>query len=100
MADQTIRMIGSADGTVYTNSIQMMANLVDWAVEDQSLLSIRSRGHFNRTLPPMDDAAQRGWEYTNYGIAAVGLLGVFGVNRKRRADRRRRYATWVEGTSS
>ena len=96
VADQTIRMIGSADGTLYANSIQMMANPVDWAVEDQSLLSIRSRGHFNRTLPPMAVDEQRIWEFVNYGVAAAGLVGIFGVNRRRRAGRRREYAKWLE----
>ena len=30
VADQTVRMIGSADGMIYVNSNQLMANLVDW----------------------------------------------------------------------
>ena len=58
-----MRMVGSADGMIYGNSNQLMANLVGWAVEDRSLLGIRARGHFNRTLEPMEADQQRVWEY-------------------------------------
>ena len=95
LSDQTIRMIGMADGTIYTNSIQLMANVVDWALEDESLLSIRSRGHFNRTLPPMAAQTQRVWEYANYALALIGVLIVFGVNRARRGARRTKYSAWL-----
>ena len=78
LADQTVRMIGSADGTIYTGSLELMANIVDWAVEgDQSLLGIRGRGHFNRTLDPMSEDQQRVWEYANYALALAGLAVVF-----------------------
>ena len=93
LADQTVRMIGSADGTIYTASLELMANIVDWAVEDQSLLSIRSRGHFNRTLDPMPEDQQRIWEYVNYGLALAGLLLVFGISRQRRQARRQAHRT-------
>ena len=93
LADQTVRMIGSADGTVYTNSLELMANIVDWAVEDESLLSIRGRGHFNRTLRPMAEEQQRIWEYVNYGLALAGLAVVFGISRQRRAARQQAYRT-------
>ena len=94
--DQTLRMMGSADGTVYTNSIQLIANLVDLSVEDQALLSIRSRGHFNRTLPSMPEDRQRVWEYINYGVAALAVFGAFGVNAGRRARRRQAQAQWLK----
>ena len=89
-------MMGSADGTVYTNSIQLVANLVDWAVEDQALLAIRSRGHFNRTLPSMAEDQQRVWEYINYGVAALAVFGAFGVNAQRRSQRRQAQAAWLK----
>ena len=95
IADQTIRMVGSADGTLYSNSIQLIANLVDWAVEDQALMSIRSRGHFNRTLPAMPENEQRVWEYVNYGLAVIAVLAVFGINLRQRIRRRRVQAAWL-----
>ena len=92
LADQTIRMIGSADGTIYTGSLELMANIVDWAVEDQSLLGIRGRGHFNRTLDPMSEDQQRVWEYANYALALAGLAGVFVISWRRRIRKERAYA--------
>ena len=96
LADQTVRMIGSADGTLYTNSVELVANIVDWAVEEQSLLNIRSRGHFNRTLPPMREEEQRVWEYGNYLLAIVGLIAVFFISRHRRVSRRAAYRAQLE----
>ena len=96
IADQTLGMIGAADGTRYANSVQFVANLVDWAVEDQALLTIRGRGHFNRTLPPMDENAQRVWEYANYAVAVLAVFGAFVLHFAWRARRRRRQAAWLE----
>ena len=99
LADQTVRMIGSADGTVYAGSVQLMANIADWAVEDQSLLGIRSRGHFNRTLPPMEEDAQRIWEYANYAAALAGLAVVYGISRHRRRTRRAAFQAQLGGAA-
>ena len=99
VADQTVRMIGSADGMIYGNSSQLMANLVDWAVEDRSLLGIRARGHFNRTLEPMETDQQRVWEYVNYALALAGLALVFGLSRQRRLARRNAFRAQLEAQS-
>ena len=99
LADQTVRMIGSADGTIYTGSLELMANIVDWAVEDQSLLGIRGRGHFNRTLDPMSEDQQRVWEYANYALALAGLAVVFAISWRRRIRKERAYAAQL-GISS
>jgi len=99
LADSTLRMVGSAEGMVYTGSSDLMANLVDWAVEDRSLLSIRARGHFNRTLDPMEPDRQRVWEYANYVVALVGLGVVFGIARQRRVARQRAFRAKLEASS-
>ncbi|MCY3819647.1 MAG: Gldg family protein [Gammaproteobacteria bacterium] len=99
LADQTLAMIGSADGTRYANSVQFIANLVDWAVEDQALLSIRGRGHFNRTLAPIDENAQRVWEYANYAVAVLAVFGAFVLHVAWRARRRRRQTAWLGAAS-
>ena len=99
LADQTLRMIGSADGTIYTSSLEFMANLADWAVEDESLLGIRSRSHFNRTLEPMAEDRQRIWEYANYVLALAGLALVFGISRQRQAARKQHYREQLGMTS-
>lgn len=97
LSDQTLGMIGSAEGTVYGNSLQLIANAVDVSLEDQALLSIRSRGHFNRTLPPLESADQLFWEYFNYLAALLGMVAVFLIHRWRVAGRRRVYQSWLAG---
>jgi len=96
LSDQTLGMIGSAEGTVYGNSLQLVANAVDWSLEDPTLLAIRSRGHFNRTLPPLEESQRTSLEYSNYG-AALALLGlIFGIHRTRAKTRVAKYHAWLD----
>jgi len=94
LADQITRMIGAADGVLYTTSAQMLANVVDFATEDQSLLSIRARGQFNRTLPPLERAEQARLEYLNYALALLGIVAVFLWRKFALRAKRRRYHQW------
>jgi len=96
LADQTLRMIGSADGTIYGNSVQMMANVVDWALEDQSLIGIRARGNFNRTLPGLDVGEQSFIEYLNYGLALLGVGAVMLAFRRRMRVKQRTHQGWLQ----
>jgi ABC-2 type transport system permease protein len=66
---------------------------VDWSLQDSGLLSIRSRSHFNRTLPPMEQETRLFWEYLNYGLALVALILIALVERRLRAARQARYRT-------
>jgi ABC-2 type transport system permease protein len=92
LTDQVMRLQGSRNGSRYLGGLQLAANTVDWALEEPGLLSIRSRGHFNRTLPPMTHNKQVFWESTNYVLAVV-LLGLLAVwQRYQRRQRSRRYA--------
>lgn len=95
LADQNLRLIGSAEGTVYVNPLQLMSNAVDWSLEDSALLSIRSRGHFNRTLPPMEKSDQVFWEYLNYALALAGVLLLYALHRYRANLSRARYRSWL-----
>jgi ABC-2 type transport system permease protein len=97
LSDQTLGMIGSAEGGLYGNSLQLIANVVDFSLEDQALLSIRSRGHFNRTLPPLGSGDQLFWEYFNYVAALLGMVVVFVIYRQHAGRRRRVYQTWLAG---
>ena len=92
LRDQVIRMTGVAGGSEYLNTLQLIANSVDWSLEDSSLLSIRARGHFNRTLPPMERNAQLFWEYLNYILAVVALIIVAFIQRQRKNSRQRAYS--------
>ncbi len=95
LADETMRMLGSADGTVYGNSVQMLTNVVDWALEDQNLIGIRSRGNFNRTLPGMEVGEQSMLEYFNYALALLGVFVVMFVFRARVRSRTRYQREWL-----
>ena len=101
LADQTLRMLGSADGTLYDNPVQMLANAVDWSLEDRTLLGIRARGNFNRTLPgDWSTEEESGVEYLNYGLALLGIGLVYLVHRQLRARRRNIYRGWLAGEVS
>ena len=87
LQDQMIQLAGSAAGSEYLSSLQLVANAVDWSLEDAGLLGIRSRSHFNRTLPPMEHGTQLFWEYLNYVLAAAALVGIALLQRRRKRAR-------------
>ena len=91
VSDTALGMLASARGQRYTESLQFIANIVDWSVEDTALMSIRGRGYFNRTLPPLDNVDKQVWEYMNYALALLLIAATFGVYVFRRSQRNRRY---------
>ena len=70
----------------YLNSLQFLQNAVDWAVEDQDLLTIRSRGTYARLLEPLEKGQQSFWEALNYAIVLVALFVIGGVWTLRRRN--------------
>ncbi|MYK29950.1 MAG: hypothetical protein F4048_14970 [Gammaproteobacteria bacterium] len=74
--------------------------MADWSLEDQTLLGIRARGNFNRTLPPLDEDQQALTEYLNYGFALAGIGAVFALQRRRAAKARQTYGGWLAGESA
>ena len=91
LTDQILRTISSMSGSQYLGPLELIANTIDWSLEDSGLLSIRSNAHFNRTLPPLDKDEQLFWEYLNYGLAIGSLLIVAVWQRRRRTLRNTRY---------
>jgi len=89
LSDNTLELASAALRTRYFNPVQLVENAVDWSLEERGLLSIRGRGHFSRTLEPLDRDAQQFWEYLNYGLALFGLAVVWLLRRtaRRRAQR-------------
>jgi len=68
-------------------NLQLVQNLVDWCLEDVELLDIRTRGTYARTLRPEDEYNSHAWEWGNYLVALVAVIGI-GVGtlgRRRRA---------------
>lgn len=95
LSDSVISMTSMATGGQYLNGVQLLANTVDWALEDEGLVSIRARGNFNRTLPSMEQSAQAFWEYLNYGLALFALLLVGLVQRQLKRRRELQYQQWL-----
>ena len=90
LTDRVLRTISNMSGSQYLGPLELIANIIDWSLEDSALLSIRSHAHFNRTLPPLDKDEQLFWEYLNYGLAIGALLLVAAWQRRRRALRNTR----------
>lgn len=97
LADTSLELASGAGGTRYLNPLQLVANCIDWSLEDRDLLSIRGRGHFARTLLPMSREGRMFWEYLNYGFAALGLLTVWGLRHLVRARARKRELVLLSG---
>jgi ABC-2 type transport system permease protein len=90
--DQASSLISEVLGSRYTKAAEFAQNVVDWSLEDQGLLAIRSRDQFARTLEPLDRRAEQTIEFLNYAVA-LGALGlVWLANRQRR---RRAAARWT-----
>jgi ABC-2 type transport system permease protein len=68
----------------YLNSLQLVQNAVDWAAEDEDLLSIRSGGTYAHLLKPLEDAEKARWMWANFGVALVALVVIGGVWYARR----------------
>lgn len=93
LADQTLQIARAAGGQRFLNSLEFIENAVDWSLEDRALLSIRSRGHFSRTLIPTTEAQKAFWEYFNYAIVVLGLLLIYGFHRFQKQRVRNHYQT-------
>ena len=90
--DAALSLVGQAQGRRATQATAFAQNLVDWSLEDQGLLGIRSRGGFARTLAPLTRESEAAWEYGNYGLALFGLLLVWLIQRRRHATAMARHA--------
>ena len=91
ITDESMQLSSTAGGTMYLNSVQLIENAIDWSLEDRGLLSIRSRGHFSRTLDPISSESQIFWEYLNYGLALLGLFVVYLIYRRIRGKAQKHY---------
>ncbi len=81
LSDSALELVSAALRTRYFNPVQLVENTIDWSLEERGLLSIRGRGHFSRTLDPLDRDEQQFWEYLNYALALLGLAVVWLLRR-------------------
>jgi ABC-2 type transport system permease protein len=99
LSDQTLQIAANIGGQQEFGALQLVENAVDWSLEDADLLSIRSRGHYARTLEPLDREARMIYEYSNYALVITGLFLVYGIFRVRRQRTRNHYQRLLEGRS-
>lgn len=90
-SDEMIRLFAGMGAGDALSNLTFVANAIDWASQDESLLSIRSRSHFKRTLYPLDRRQQMMWEYLNYFMALLVLAIIAGVQRYRTESKKRLY---------
>ena len=90
--DQVLNASVTASGTQYLGPVELFTNTLDWALNDDQLVHIRSRAHFNRSLPPMDRQAQAFIEYFNYGLSVCWLAILGLVYWLRKILTRKRYS--------
>lgn len=89
--DTALDLASQGMGTFYLQPVTFLQNVIDWSLEDRSLLALRGRSQLARTLEPMEPGAQRRWETINYALAIAGLVGVWAWRRRVAAADRRRY---------
>ncbi|MFW8601891.1 Gldg family protein [Desulfobacterota bacterium M19] len=84
--DTVLQISRSISQDRFLNNLSFLQNSVDWAVEDEDLLNIRSRGDQARLLIPLTHAQQIFWEWLNYAIALLALLiiSIYGGLRRRK----------------
>jgi ABC-2 type transport system permease protein len=91
VSDTVLDLATQALGTRYFKPVDLVQNLVDWALEDPALLALRGRGQYSRLLEPLEPGERAFWEYLNYALALLGLAVVYAVYRALRQRRRRWY---------
>jgi len=74
--DAVLQISSSLSADRYLYNLQLVQNAVDWSVEDEDLLTIRSRGTYSHLLKSLDRRAQSVWEGLNYGLALAALIAV------------------------
>lgn len=97
LEDSTLRIMGAMGEGLYQNSLQLITNAIEWSLEDSGLLSIRTRSHFNRTLPSLEQGSQMLIEYLNYGIALIAIFLVAWLHLQWQKRRARRYISILAG---
>lgn len=72
VTDELLQLSDRAGADYVANNLELVQNMVDWAVADTDLLTIRSRGSHTRLLEVAPDSRGK-WESINYAIVILGL---------------------------
>lgn len=76
LSDDVFALLQQTGSPHYLSNLQLSQNLLDWALADTELLSIRHGGVYTRTLRPLDDGQRQRWEIANYLAGVLGLVAV------------------------
>lgn len=81
------RLVVSGSADFVANNLPLMLNLTDWMLQDESLISIRSKTVKLPSLEPLETAASRKYKLVNLllGPALLLLLGLARVAMRRRS---------------
>jgi ABC-2 type transport system permease protein len=84
VTDELLELSQRAGADHVANNLAMVQNMVDWAVADTDLLTIRSRGSQTRLLEVAPDSRGK-WESINYAIVilALGIVVTMSALRRR-----------------
>jgi ABC-2 type transport system permease protein len=93
--DIAISLATEATQSRYLKPVELIANAVEWSLEDRGLLALRGRGQFSRLLEPVGREGRMVYEYLNYALALGGLVLVYWIARRVRARRVRAQARYL-----
>ena len=96
LSDTVLSISSSVNRTSYLGPIQLIANSVDWSLEDRGLLSIRGRSHFSRPLDPISKNEQLFWEYLNYAFVLLGLVLIWLIRLRFRKQAEARQLAFLQ----
>ncbi|MGD9144940.1 MAG: Gldg family protein [Anaerolineae bacterium] len=74
--DAVLELSRSLSADRYLANLQFVQNAVDWSVEDEDLLTIRSRGTYARLLKPLEEGQKAAWMWGNYLVTLVALAAI------------------------
>ncbi len=75
LEDFALQLSANLSQDYYMNNLRLVQNAVNWAVEDEDLLAIRSRGSATHILRPLTEQQSTFWEVLSY-LATLALLAV------------------------
>jgi len=64
----------------FKGNVQLVSNLIDWALANEDLIRIRSRGAADRPLAKLEPEEKRKLQLANYAVP-IGLVLLFGLGR-------------------
>ncbi|WP_025898343.1 Gldg family protein [Sneathiella glossodoripedis] len=96
LSDEVLELMGNSLRSGYFKPIELVENVVDYSLGDRTLMEIRSRGQFSRTLAPIAPENQLVWEYGNYLLAVIALTILYGIRRVVKGRQIARYRQFLE----